>query len=74
MAAGSEDLLGAAGGACAVIGEEDFQELLDSCLDLAKKAAQGMRNGEIAPLPGRKCPAWCGLGPVCRARKGSGRW
>jgi hypothetical protein len=74
VAAGSEDILGAAAGACAVVCEEDFQDLLDRSLELAKKAAQGMQSGEIAPLPGRKCPTWCGLAPVCRARKGSGRW
>jgi ATP-dependent helicase/DNAse subunit B len=74
VAAGNEDLLGAGGGTCAVMGEDDFQDLLDRSLGLAKKAARGIQNGEIAPLPGRKCPAWCGLGPVCRARTGSGRW
>ena len=74
VAAGDEDLLGAVWSACAVMGEEDFQDMLDRSLELAKKAAQGIQNGEIAPLAGRKCPTWCGLGAVCRARKGSGRW
>ena len=72
--AGCEDLLGAQGGACTFADEDQLKELLDRSLDLAKRAALGIRSGHIAPLPDRECPGWCRLGPVCRAKKGSGAW
>jgi ATP-dependent helicase/nuclease subunit B len=74
VAAGCEDLLGSVGDTCAVTDEDAFRELLDRSLDLAKKAAGGIRRGDIAPLAGRTCPGWCRLGSLCRAKKGSGRW
>jgi len=74
VAAGCEDLLGAQGSSCTVAGEEEFEQMLQRSLALAKKAAQGIRHGEISPLPDRTCPGWCKLGPVCRAKRGSGRW
>ncbi len=74
VAAGNEDLLGPACGGCSVTEEEDLARLLARSLELGKKAAEGMRAGHIAPPVGRTCPSWCGLGAVCRARRGSKRW
>jgi ATP-dependent helicase/DNAse subunit B len=74
IAAGYEDLLGAQSGGHTIADEGAFRELLDGSLELAKQAAQGIRNGDISPLHARECPGWCRLGPVCRAKKGSGAW
>lgn len=72
--AGSEDLLGDASGSCTVADKDALRAILDGSIALAKQAAGGIRCAEIAPLTGRKCPGWCGLGPVCRARVGTRRW
>ena len=39
----------------------------------ALEAAAGIRAGIIAPLLDRRCPSWCDLGSVCRARRGGYR-
>ncbi len=69
-APGSEDLLGKQVKDCATSDEEGFQAMLEGALGLAKQAAGGMRRGDILPQTRRKCPDYCQLGPVCRARRG----
>jgi RecB family exonuclease len=71
---GCEDLLGSDSRSCRVTDDDEFDEFLTAAVELAKEAAEGIKSGVIAPPPERDCPAWCELGPVCRARLGSRRW
>jgi RecB family exonuclease len=73
VSAGHEDMLGERPGRVKPMAGADWQELNDTTLSMAKTAADGMRQGQIAPRPDRDCPAWCELGPVCRAKRGGRR-
>jgi hypothetical protein len=63
-------VLGKLSQGCRPLDEEAEEGLLGDALATATTAAGGIRSGLIAPLPGRKCPLWCELGPACRARIG----
>jgi hypothetical protein len=71
--ADSEHLLGAGRRGCRVLDPDAVEILFQETRVLACEAAAGMRAGSIAPRPDRQCPPWCGLGPVCRARRGGHR-
>jgi len=73
VVAGCEDVLGAGAGSCRVAEHDALQLMLEGALKLAREGAEGMMSGRIAPLADRSCPPWCGLGPVCRARRGGSR-
>jgi RecB family exonuclease len=71
--AGCEDVLGAETKACRVVEDDGLRQILDDAVELARGAAEGIRNGMIAPPVNHVCPSWCRLGPVCRAHRGSFR-
>jgi len=71
--AGFEQVLGADRQGCRVLDPEELDTLLEEARVLSCEAAAGMRAGSISPKPDRECPAWCGLGPACRARRGGYR-
>ena len=71
--AGSECLVGAGRQGCRVLDPDAVEILFRETRALSCEAAAGMRAGSIAPRPDRECPPWCGLGPVCRARRGGYR-
>jgi RecB family exonuclease len=71
--AGSEHLVGPGRQGCRVLDPDAIELVFAEALALSCEAAAGMRAGWIAPHSERECPAWCGLGPVCRSRRG-GYW
>ncbi len=71
--AGSEHLVGAGRQGCGVLDPDAVEILYQETRALSCEAAAGIRAGSIAPRPNRECPPWCGLGPVCRARRGGYR-
>jgi ATP-dependent helicase/DNAse subunit B len=70
---GETDLLGAWAEGCRVLDEDAEDVLFSDAVRVASGAADGIRRGRIAPLPDRKCPFWCQLGPACRAQTGGYR-
>ena len=56
-----------------VVPEEELRRQLEECRAAALGAVRGMRAGEVRPDPMRPCPRYCGLGAVCRSRRGP-RW
>lgn len=71
--AGSEWALGSGTQGIRPIGEVDAEALWRATLETASAAAEGIKTGVIAPSDDRSCPAWCALGPACRARRGEYR-
>jgi RecB family exonuclease len=70
---GSEGLLGSAAEGCRILDPVAADQLYEQTRGIALGAATQIRAGLIAPRPGRDCPSWCDLGPVCRARMGGYR-
>ena len=70
IAADAIGALGKQSQGCRPLDADAEERLLGDALATGIKAASDIRNGFIAPLPGRKCPPWCELGPACRSRLG----
>ena len=64
------DGLGAMSRGLRTLDEEGRAQLFQTTLQNALAAADGIRNGRIAPERGRDCPTWCEFGPACRSRRG----
>ncbi len=72
-----EDAAGMAGSwfsRTARVDGERFEAQIESALAEARKAAQGMRAGDIAGEPLHECPSYCDLGPLCRVPKRAVSW
>ena len=54
----------------AAVDDEEFEAELSACLDVAKEAAAGIRQGSIPAQSRTTCPPYCELGSLCRARRG----
>ncbi len=67
---GFEDTLGGRAHDCKTFSAEAAASLFEAAVTLARRAAEGMRAGEIpAASSPSSCPSFCALGPVCRSRQ-----
>ena len=52
------------------VSAEELEADLAACLEAAKGAAEGIRQGLIGAEAAGGCPSYCRLGPLCRSKRG----
>lgn len=56
------------------VDEEGLHAELAAALECARRAADGIRAGDIRAEPLKECPSYCSLAPLCRTPRKAASW